>query len=132
MRKSIAGNSLRWLSASLAAGMFALAGAVAASTPTPYVAYRSTLLHSGWRPDIVIVVFADGTRERDWGDARNMKEFGFIEIERCTGVERNFCFFNFRKGRMCKRVTTVGEFTRDGSYPRVTTVETARCSKIRR
>jgi hypothetical protein len=106
-----------WCLVCIAASFLADLSAAYGKPPTRYAELRSALLSSGWRPRIVVVVFTDGGREWDWGDARVMFESGFVEIERCTGVERNFCFFNFRKGRMCKRVTTAGELNRDGSSP---------------
>jgi hypothetical protein len=111
--------------------LLAIAAPASSKSPTPYSTFRPTLVHSGWRPEIVIVVDALGAQERDWGDARLMKDFGFIEIERCTGVGRNFCFFNFRKGTICKRVTTAGELARNGSSPVVLKIETDRCARLR-
>jgi len=94
-----------------------------AKTPDNYAALRLQLIDSGWLPLITHLVMPDGTLERDFGDARIMKDAGFEEVEFCTGVDLNYCTFNFYKSGECLRVTTLGEYSATDGSPRVSKIE---------
>jgi hypothetical protein len=76
----------------------------------PYIDLRNRLIHEGWKPSITNLTMADGTLERDWGDAKAMVTAGFVEVESCTGTGLNYCIFDFKKRGSCLSVTTKGEY----------------------
>lgn len=61
----------------------------------------------------------DGTEEKNWGDAKNMKLAGFEEIESCSGTGLNTCLFNFKKGGDCLQIATLGEYKKEFNSPKV-------------
>ena len=72
-------------------------------------AVRSRLFQEGWAPVETAARFADGTLERDFGDAGRLRKDGIIEVETCSGSGRNVCVFNYRHHSNCLRLTTQGE-----------------------
>ncbi len=70
---------------------------------------RQSLLAAGWKPVETNLKYADGTLLRESGAAREFAKLGYIEIESCSGVGRNYCFFNYRNAQGCLRLMTQGE-----------------------
>ncbi len=78
---------------------------------------RSNLLKSGWLPRATYLMWGENQDEpaNQSGDAGLLHRAGLSEVEMCTGVEKNFCFFNYVRDGRCLRLTTEGEFN-PGSY----------------
>ncbi len=68
---------------------------------------------------------ADGTLEKNFGEARKFLEAGVAEIESCSGTGLNYCRFNYKRGKECLRLITQGEWHQPSGSPRVTQVETS-------
>ena len=71
---------------------------------------RAALLHAGWKPVITDVRDASGGQEKMFGDARSLFQAGYTEVEFCSGIAPNICFFNYKKKGRCLRLTTRGEY----------------------
>ena len=108
-------------------GTLALAGGAPVNKGDDYATARARLIGLRWNPFITHKLMADGAEERNWGDAKRMREAGFEEIESCTGTGLNFCIFNFKKGSVCMRITTVGEYRNDQGSPKVEAWSKGRC-----
>jgi len=67
------------------------------------------MIRQGWKPRVTNDTYTDGTKVKASGDARDMLDAGFVEIETCTGTDDNVCWFNFKKGNRCLRIITIGE-----------------------
>ncbi len=75
----------------------------------PYAVWRARLLRQGWKPRITNDTDIDGTKVKYSGDARDMLDAGFVEIETRTGTDNSTCWFNFKKGDYCLTIITIGE-----------------------
>ncbi len=75
----------------------------------PYAVWRARMLRRGWKPRITNDTYIDGTKVKDSGEARDMLDAGFVEVEDCSGTDYNFCDFNFKKGDYCLKIITIGE-----------------------
>jgi hypothetical protein len=96
---------------------------------TPYVALRTRLLRAGWTLVITNDVMADGTRRKDEAETRAMVKAGFSEVQSCSGVDLNYCVFNFRKRTLCLRVDTYGEYDAANESPVVFRRRTFKCGR---
>jgi len=96
----------------------AFAGDLALKTGENFSKARQYLVASGWKPVISHKMLGD-MEKRSWGDARLLFDAGFDEIEYCSGTGREFCFFNYRTGRSCLRVTTAGEYRKELDSPKI-------------
>jgi hypothetical protein len=85
----------------------------------PFSDLRSKLLADGWQPQETDLITARGVPERSRGEAGRLLEAGYTEIERCTGSERNYCFFNYNRRGQCLRVRTLGVLRPPDVEPRV-------------
>ena len=97
-----------------------------------YAQARTHLVKLGWLPVITHKAMADGTEEREWGDAKQMKDAGFDEVESCSGTGPSYCFFNFKKRNACLRVTTAGVLKKEHGSPRVHAWSVGPCGKAAR
>lgn len=87
-------------------------------TGTTIFKARPALMRQGWQP---VETFTPGhiaEFAHSDGDSFPIYRHGFKEVERCTGVDDNTCFFNYRKGNQCLMVGTSGEFDA-GKSPKV-------------
>lgn len=80
----------------------------------PLSAVREQLVASRWAPVETGLTSSRGEPERSRGEAGKLFEAGYPEVERCTGGERNYCFFNYNRGGKCLRVRTLGVLRPDG------------------
>lgn len=85
----------------------------------PFSAVRATLLEQGWEPTETALTTARGLPERSRGEAGRLLEAGYPEVERCTATQRNYCFFNYRRGSRCLRVRTLGVLRAPDVEPKV-------------
>lgn len=89
---------------------------------------RSAVLAEGWRPLSVETRMADGTIERQWGNAGLLLKAGYPEVELCSGTGRNICIFNYQRGGICLRLTAAGEFNPGIYEPKVVGKLVIQCS----
>jgi hypothetical protein len=85
----------------------------------PLSSVRGTLLADGWLPQETGLTTAKGTPERTKGEAAVLLEAGYMEVERCTGSSKNYCFFNYKRGGQCLRVRTLGVLRPPDTEPKV-------------
>lgn len=71
---------------------------------------RHALLREGWQPVETFAKTGFDELAHSSGDAAPIYRRGLREVERCTGVEVNYCFFNYRKNKQCLMVFTSGEY----------------------
>ena len=117
----------RWLLAIAVAS--SLPGIAAAAPPKksahdalvgkPFSAARASLLEQGWSPTETALTTSRGAPERSRGEAGKLLEAGYPEVERCTGTQRNYCFFNYSRGGRCLRVRTLGVLRPPDGEPKV-------------
>jgi hypothetical protein len=78
---------------------------------------RAALLRDGWQP---VVIFhkdfehmdpsGSGDVDLEWIYAKPFWRHGFKEIASCSGMEGNYCNFNYRKEGRCLFVVTAGVY----------------------
>lgn len=108
----------------LAAAVVLLASVPLWAAPFPiekeqsFAAARAALLRAGWKPVRKAYVLDDGTPENNYGDAAKFFSAGIREVQFCSGTGNNYCVHNYRSGRHCLRVATLGEYG-VGSGPQV-------------
>jgi hypothetical protein len=85
----------------------------------PFSATRAAIVGGGWSPRETRLTTAKGEPERARGEAGKLLEAGYVEVERCTGGERNYCFFNYGRGGKCLRVRTLGVLREADVEPKV-------------
>jgi hypothetical protein len=71
---------------------------------------REALLRTGWIPVRTSFKLSDGTPENNYGDAALLLRAGFPEVQFCSGTGNNYCVHNYRRGRRCLRLATLGEY----------------------
>src|SRR5438105_2869637 len=81
-------------------------------------AVRALLLQDGWTAVRIDKKLA-GNRENLFGDARLLFQAGFFEVESCTGIGQNYCFFNYQKNGECLRLITSGEYFSASDEPKL-------------
>jgi hypothetical protein len=94
-----------------------VSGVLAASAEEPslqkgqsFYGARAALLHDGWKPVETSDRDIDGEILHSYGDAAPFFKHGFREVESCTGVDRDYCDFNYRKNGRCLLLSTEGEY----------------------
>lgn len=95
-----------------------------------YYEYRLKLISKGWVPFKSSRHVKGRILGNDTGDAGIMRSSGYPEVERCTGVEQNFCSFIFKKKNICRIITTTGEYSSDLKWPIVVSFEEKNCRLI--
>lgn len=85
----------------------------------PFSATREKRLAVGWAPVETNLTTAKGAAKRERGEAGKYLAAGFVEIERCTGGARNYCFLNYKRRGTCLRLRTIGELDLPASDPKV-------------
>lgn len=85
----------------------------------PFSVTREKLLSDGWAPVETNLTNAKGVAERERGEAAKYLAAGYVEIERCTGGSRNYCFLNYKRRGTCLRVRTLGALDLPASDPKV-------------
>lgn len=77
---------------------------------------RAALLRDGWKPIETFDKFPNGDELlHSWGGAKSFYRHGFKEVASCTGVEANYCAFNYRRKDRCLFLVTAGEYQPSGS-----------------
>ena len=94
-----------------------------------YYKYRSIVTKYGWKPFVKHQKYKNHISESEFGDAHIMRSSGYVEIEKCSGVENNVCSFKFKKGKLCKIVNTIGENDINKKWPIAISYKNAKCNK---
>lgn len=81
----------------------------------PFTDARRELIAAGWKPRETFLLMGGGERANQWGDAEELYRAGFIEVVACSGTGRNYCSFNYVRGKACLVLHTLGEFS-PGKY----------------
>ena len=100
----------------------------AAKVREPYSLLRNRLIEQGWAPRITNQRFDEVILEKEFGDAENMLNAGFVEIEYCSGTSLNSCKFNFQRKMSCLTIITQGEFNVLHHSPKVVRKTIEPCS----
>ncbi|MBT1072774.1 hypothetical protein [Pelotalea chapellei] len=74
----------------------------------PFIAIRKLLINKGWKP--VNVHKSDDYKSNDM--TSRLLIYNIIEVESCN-IDMQNCIFNYKKGKVCLRLFTVGEEIND-------------------
>ena len=134
-----------WLAFFAACGVTGVAVAVAVAVAADAVPIkkdqtisqaRTALLRAGWS---LAPLFRDITPAEQkrldivlTGNDMELYRHGFQEIEYCSGIGFNYCFFNYKKGAQCLRVGTKGEFHASPRKEPVVLNWSNECPQVRR
>ncbi|HVW75194.1 MAG TPA: hypothetical protein VHC39_16270 [Rhizomicrobium sp.] len=78
---------------------------------------RAALLHEGWKPVETSENESNGDGHilHSWGDAEPFYKHGYREVGSCTGMEADYCHFNYRRADRCLFLVTAGEYSAPGA-----------------
>lgn len=77
---------------------------------------RAAVLRDGWQPVEIFEQDPDGGNAlHSWGDAKPFYRSGLKEVESCTGVDADYCDFNYRRKDRCLFLVTAGEYGAPGA-----------------
>lgn len=80
-----------------------------------YSRARRKLIRQGWKPVVTHFKNNLGDEMRLQAGGEDLIKAGYKEIQYCAGTEVGACLFNFKKGRICLRIQTLGEYA-PGKY----------------
>ncbi|HEX5280025.1 MAG TPA: hypothetical protein VFW28_08090 [Micropepsaceae bacterium] len=118
MQKLVASYAMPFVAITVFMAAPATGGEGSLQRGQPISQVRAQLIRDGWTPvriDKILPVeerINPEVKERKnlEGDARDMFNAGFYEVEKCIGADFNECTFNYQKNGECLRLKTEGEY----------------------
>lgn len=127
MQKPIASYALPFAALMVLVAAPSTGSEVSLQQGQPISQVRAQLIRQGWTPVRIdkILPVEERTnpdvkeRKNLEGDARDLFNAGFYEVEQCIGADFNECTFNYQKNSECLRLKTDGEYAAGRGMPRL-------------